>query len=156
VTRFCHWPTGFRLLLSNSSEGGRNLAICARSRPFLARSWLAGWNPTVLVAEIWADRIPMKVAGIRFQWPNVVGFEHQTDYNGGRLHRLKDGQMRLSFRKNDLHTLLKGVNYFPKFTKHFFSNENNFTVDYYFCLHQTPKNTIIIFHKPFYAETNGT
>jgi len=51
--------------------------------------------------------------------------------------------------------LLKSVNHFPKFTKHFLSNENHFSVDHYFRPYQTPKNAEIIFQKPFYAETNG-
>jgi hypothetical protein len=41
-----------------------------------------------------------------------------------------------------------------KFTKYFLSNENYFTVDYYFCPYQTPKNIKIIFQKLFYAKTN--
>jgi hypothetical protein len=51
--------------------------------------------------------------------------------------------------------LLKSVNHFPKFTKHFLSNRNHFLVDYYFCPYQTAENAKIIFQKSFYAETNG-
>jgi len=42
-----------------------------------------------------------------------------------------------------------------KFTKHFWSNENHFSVDQYFCPYQTSKNAKIIFHKLFYIKTNG-
>jgi hypothetical protein len=52
-------------------------------------------------------------------------------------------------------TLLKSVNHFPKFTKHFLSNRNHFSVDYYFRPYQTPENAEIIFQKSFYVETNG-
>jgi hypothetical protein len=54
-----------------------------------------------------------------------------------------------------LFMLLKSVNHFSKFTKHFLSNGNHFTVDYYFFPHQTPEDAEIIFQKPFYAKTNG-
>jgi hypothetical protein len=50
--------------------------------------------------------------------------------------------------------LLKNVNHFLKFTKHFWSNRNHFPVDYYFRPYQTPKYAEIIFQKSFYAETN--
>jgi hypothetical protein len=52
-------------------------------------------------------------------------------------------------------TLLKSVNHFLKFTKHFWSNRNHFPVDYYFRPYQTPENAEVIFQKSFYAETNG-
>jgi hypothetical protein len=52
-------------------------------------------------------------------------------------------------------TLLKSVNHFPKFIKHFLSNGNHFSVDHYFRPYQTPENTKTIFQKLFYAETNG-
>jgi hypothetical protein len=52
--------------------------------------------------------------------------------------------------------LLKSLNHFSKFTKHFWSNRNYFPVDYYFHPYQIPKNTEIIFQKSFYAEANGT
>jgi hypothetical protein len=74
------------------------------------RKWLesghSSWN---LTAEIWADRILEKVAGIRQQWPNVVEFQHRPDSSGGqlferegRLCRLKDGRMHLPYEKIDL------------------------------------------------------
>jgi hypothetical protein len=50
--------------------------------------------------------------------------------------------------------LLKSVNHFSKFTKHFWSNRNHFPVNYYFRPYQTPENAEIIFQKSFYAETN--
>jgi len=50
--------------------------------------------------------------------------------------------------------LSSSENHFPKFTKHFWSNRNYFSIDYYFHPYQTPKNAEIIFQKPFYAETN--
>jgi hypothetical protein len=45
--------------------------------------------------------------------------------------------MRLPSLENDL-------NIFSKFTKQFWSNENHFSVDYYFRSYQTQKNTKII------------
>jgi hypothetical protein len=52
-----------------------------------------------------------------------------------------------------IYAFKKGNFFFLKFTKHFLSNGNHFSVDYYFCSHQIPKNTII-FQKSFYAKTN--
>jgi hypothetical protein len=68
----------------------------------------------------------------------------------GLLRRLKEGRLRLPSTKNDL----KSVNHFPKFTKHFLSNENHFLVGHYFRPYQTSENAEIIFQKLFYAETN--
>jgi hypothetical protein len=51
---------------------------------------------------------------------------------------------------------LKNINDFSKFTKHFLSNKNHFSIGYYFCPHQTPENIKIIFQKLFYSETNIT
>jgi hypothetical protein len=51
--------------------------------------------------------------------------------------------------------MIYAFNHFSKFTKRFWSNRNHFTVDYYLCPYQTPKNAEIIFQKPFYGETNG-
>jgi len=52
--------------------------------------------------------------------------------------------------------VFKIVNHFSKFTKHFLSNENHFSVNYYFRPHQTLKNAKIIFQKLFHTETNET
>jgi hypothetical protein len=52
-------------------------------------------------------------------------------------------------------TLLKNVNHFSKFIKHFWSNGNHFSIDHYFRPYQTPKNTETIFQKSFYAEKKG-
>jgi len=51
--------------------------------------------------------------------------------------------------------LLKSVNHFSKFIKHFLSNRNHFSVDHYFRPYLTPENIETIFQKSFYAETNG-
>jgi hypothetical protein len=43
--------------------------------------------------------------------------------------------------------LLKIVNHFPKFTKHFLSNKNHFSANYYFRPYQTLKNVEIILRR---------
>jgi hypothetical protein len=73
-------------------------------------------------------------------------FEEKTKLSGLREEG-KNGQMSPG--------KMKSVNHFPKFFKHFLSNENYFPVDYYFYFYQTLKNVEIIFQKSFYAETNG-
>jgi len=50
---------------------------------------------------------------------------------------------------------VKSVNHFSKFTNHFWSNINYFSIDYYFRLNQTLKNIKIIFKKLFYVKTNN-
>jgi hypothetical protein len=42
---------------------------------------------------------------------------------------------------------LKNINHFSKFTKHFWLNGNNFSIDYYFLPHQTSKNVKIILYR---------
>jgi hypothetical protein len=54
----------------------------------------------------------------------------------------------------NVHARMKRLN-FPKFKVAFTVKLKMISIDHYFRLNQTPKNTENIFQKTFYAETNG-
>jgi hypothetical protein len=67
VTRFCHWPTGFQLLLQDSRDEGRNPVAMARfwtvspkSGPIRPDFDRIGQIPASF-AGIWPTQIPLKI-----------------------------------------------------------------------------------------------
>jgi transposase len=150
MMRFCHSPAGFQ-------NKGRNpnsfIRIWVGRIPFVLESdhsgsqnlaWpdfdKGGWNPTTVTG---CCQIP---ASARFRW-------WSTAWTWRLIASFKKGS-NVSTAWEKWFTLLKSLNHFSKFTKHFLSNGNHFPIDYYFPFHQTPKNAKIIFQKLFYAKTN--
>jgi hypothetical protein len=59
------------------------------------------------------------------------------------------------FKLEKWFTIFKNRNDFPKITKPFSVKRKIFSIDYYLMSHQTLENTVNIFQKSFYVETNG-
>jgi hypothetical protein len=138
-------------VLSRFGLAGRNSAILAKFQP-------NGRNPTILA---WPesgtespDRIPTNLVGIR-----STGFKQKiSDSDTDQCQNLACRNpatvagfrwwSTASFKRwssasvvwEKWFTLLKCVNNFSKFTKHFLSNENYFKLTIIFRPHQTPEN----------------